>query len=462
MNAHNSPVQKSGQHNKLARALTLALGLTISPFALSASGDVAPMATLVVQNCNDTGYGSLRDAVSQASSGDIIDMSALSCSTINLQSTLIISQANLTLRGKASTAPPIIYSPIIETTNNVKLLSHTGAGKLKLSKVTLQKGNATDGIGGCVDSISGSVELDSAALKYCTAERSGNARGGAIYAGADVKLTNSRIMGSKAISGSAIAKGGGIFAKGDVVIFDDSLIRNNTAQGADAYGGGIFAGGKLDAALKRSTISGNKVIAPASSGRAYGGGAFVTGVASVALGAGLQVSGNHATGNNAKGGGLFLSEAGNIKYSSFKNNKAGSGVQVAADGHVEIVAVGLGRGVGCVEALLAVVDMGEHSSASSGAVIKHFMAHRARLCGDRGQWPLAEQGDLARCGDFGQHRRQGGWRFTRKRRNSAYFYPAKHDLRQSIEQLEVRCGSLFGEPHCNQEQHHHRQRRTQC
>ena len=325
MNAHNSPVQKSGQHNKLARALTLALGLTISPFALSASGDVAPMATLVVQNCNDTGYGSLRDAVSQASSGDIIDMSALSCSTINLQSTLIISQANLTLRGKASTAPPIIYSPIIETTNNVKLLSHTGAGKLKLSKVTLQKGNATDGIGGCVDSISGSVELDSAALKYCTAERSGNARGGAIYAGADVKLTNSRIMGSKAISGSAIAKGGGIFAKGDVVIFDDSLIRNNTAQGADAYGGGIFAGGKLDAALKRSTISGNKVIAPASSGRAYGGGAFVTGVASVALGAGLQVSGNHATGNNAKGGGLFLSEAGNIKYSSFKNNKAGSG-----------------------------------------------------------------------------------------------------------------------------------------
>ncbi len=318
MNAHNSPTQRSGQHSKLARALTLALGLTISPFALSASGDYTPSATHIVTSCADSGFGTLRNAIDLASSGDIIDMSTLGCSTITLDTRISTPLASLTLRGRETS--PNIYTPTITTNNSIGLLRHSGTGTLKLSRVTLLTGK-TSGFGGCIDSTSGSVELDSAALKYCTAESpSGGAAGGAIYAGKDVKLTNGRIIGSKVLSTDSRARGGAIFAKGDVVINDGSTITNNTANGVNAYGGGVFSDGQLTATLKRSTISGNKVIA--SGGKAYGGGAFVTGTTTVALGAGIEVSGNQATGSNSKGGGLFLSDASTIKYSLFKNNKS--------------------------------------------------------------------------------------------------------------------------------------------
>ena len=42
--------------------------------------------TTVVRNCNDQGSGSLRNAVSNASSGDTIDLGQLHCSTITLTS----------------------------------------------------------------------------------------------------------------------------------------------------------------------------------------------------------------------------------------------------------------------------------------------------------------------------------------------------------------------------------------
>ena len=317
MNAYNSPVEKSGQHSKLARALTLALGLTISPFALSASGDAAPMATLVVTSCADNGFGTLRNAIDLASSGDIIDMSTLGCSTITLATPILTTLTDLTLRGSLDSNG--FPTPTITTDNDINLLRHSANGTLKVSKVTLLSGKSTSGFGGCIDSF-GSVELDSAALKYCSAESNFEARGGALYAKHDVKLTKSRVMGSKAISSNGTARGGGIYAGGNINVNDDSLISNNTAQGTVAHGGGIFANGALGAALNRSKITGNKAIA--SGGDAFGGGAYIAGEATVGLGAGIDVSRNRATGSNAKGGGLFLGQAGNIKYSVFDKNKS--------------------------------------------------------------------------------------------------------------------------------------------
>ena len=41
---------------------------------------------LAVSNCNDAGPGSLRAAAEAALSGDVIDLTALACSTITLTS----------------------------------------------------------------------------------------------------------------------------------------------------------------------------------------------------------------------------------------------------------------------------------------------------------------------------------------------------------------------------------------
>ena len=318
MSVHSPPASNVGPHSKLTHALTLALGLSVSSFALSAPNDYAPTATQVVTNCADSGAGSLRNAVALASSGDIIDMSALGCSTINLQSAVIIPQENLTLLGKVVGASPATYSPTISTAVNTRLLRHNGTGKLKLSKITLQRGKAP-GFGGCVDSPDGGVELNSTAVKYCTVENNNSdAGGGAIYAGKDVKMTGSTIVGSKALAPAGIARGGAIFAKGDVIINDGSHITSNAAEGTSAFGGGIFSSGKLNVGLNRSAISGNKAIG--SSGDAYGGGAFVGGTTTVGLGGGIAVSENQAIGPEARGGGLFLSEASSFKYSAFENN----------------------------------------------------------------------------------------------------------------------------------------------
>ncbi len=335
MNAHSPPATHLRQHSTLVRALTLALGLTISPFALSASGDYAPSATHIVTSCGNGGPGTLRKAIDLASTGDIIDLSTLSCDTITLEYILQIPQDDLTLLGKVATASPVSYTPTITINGNPGnvngILHHNGTGRLKLSQVTVREGISEAGVGGCVTSIGGGVELDFAALKNCTSERALGSTGGAIHAGKTVKLTNSTITGSTAIASNGRARGGAIYAKGDVAINDGSTISNNTAHGENAYGGGIYSGGKLTIGSNRSTISGNKVIT--TTGKAYGGGAFVKGTTNLALGgAGIEVSGNQATGPNSRGGGLFLSQAGNMKYSSFTNNTAGSGGAIFSEG----------------------------------------------------------------------------------------------------------------------------------
>src|SRR5512144_262636 len=51
-----------------------------------AGGSHGPASTLQVMNCNDSGPGSLRDAITAAASGATIDLSQLACSTITLGS----------------------------------------------------------------------------------------------------------------------------------------------------------------------------------------------------------------------------------------------------------------------------------------------------------------------------------------------------------------------------------------
>lgn len=389
MNLDSPKSTKFGQRHQLARALTLALGLSVSPFAFSAMDGYAPAATLVVTNCNDSGFGSLRDALTQAASGDIIDMSGLSCSTITLQSRIILSQDDLTLVGK--TAPSGSFSrnvPVITSAAGADtgLLRHQGTGKLKLSKVSMHGGHTTSGWGGCVDSVDGSVELDSSMLKYCTVRPTsgtGVARGGAVYAGSNVTLDNSVIILSEATSTGGEASGGAVYAKGNVVLKNKSEVSQNLAEGVSARGGGIFAGGTLQVVLERSKITSNEASATGTGG-AHGGGIFVTGTSTVGLGSGIQVSSNKAKGSGAKGGGFFLNSGGSFKYSSFTNNKAdneGGGIYSAGGISLDGCTItgnsagsgtvgGSGGGIRAMESLTLEKSTvtGNHAAASGGGL----------------------------------------------------------------------------------------------
>ena len=225
--------------------------------------DATIAATHVVTNCDNTGSGSLRDAINEADTGDIIDMSNLACGVITLEQVLLIDQDNLTLRGKLTSAEKYTPSPILEghDNNSNGLLWHTGAGTLRVEALGLQEGrkyNTDAGMapgGACVTS-SGNIALVESSVKYCTTERDGKVEGGAVYAAGNVTLTRSQVRDSEAVSRTDRSYGGGIYAGGRLNM-TDSILRNNiaAAPGSSSYAGGAFARG--GGTLRRVDVANN-------------------------------------------------------------------------------------------------------------------------------------------------------------------------------------------------------------
>ena len=127
---------------------------------------------------------------------------------------------------------------------------HVGSGQLSLTGLTVVSGakysNTTESApGGCIYS-QGSVSMDDAGAKYCTAQANGtgDALGGAVYARAGAVLFESTISGSTAHSVDGGASGGGLYSPGPVLA-KYSIFRNNTAStdGGGGFGGAAFLGG---------------------------------------------------------------------------------------------------------------------------------------------------------------------------------------------------------------------------
>ncbi|HEY0179318.1 MAG TPA: choice-of-anchor Q domain-containing protein [Dokdonella sp.] len=215
-----------------------------------------PAAAVAVTNCDDAGPSSLREAVENAVSGDIVDLTGLGCSTITLTTGVLATSVDeLTLLGPGPAAL------VVDAQYASPHLLHLGSGTLTVSGLTLVDGHkyatgAGEASGGCIFS-SGSVQLDHAVASRCsvTTSGSGRARGGAIFA-ADVVLLSSAVNDSGALSQAAYAIGGGVYTQDFFAFY--SVLAGNHASGAQpylGYGGAVFATG--EAFVLASTISGN-------------------------------------------------------------------------------------------------------------------------------------------------------------------------------------------------------------
>ncbi|KAB2898623.1 MAG: right-handed parallel beta-helix repeat-containing protein [Dokdonella sp.] len=257
-----------------------------------------PAASIPVTNCNDAGTGSLRDAISGAASGDTIDLTGLSCSTITLTTGMIsIGQDDLTLQGPGMLA--------LEVSGNdaSRVFWHVGDGTLRINDMTvshghkyLAEGDTGNPAGGCVFSL-GHVTMDHAWAKYCKAESSDvdtPVRGGAIYAKLGLGLFNSFITSSEAKSTAFETRGGGAYTQGAAMIIE-SIIENNAATGPVANtGGGIQTG-----SLRAGGVAGDDVLSKYSTfnnNHAMLGGGIYTN-------ADLSVLNSTVSGNSACGGG---------------------------------------------------------------------------------------------------------------------------------------------------------------
>ena len=227
-----------------------------------------PASVLTVSNCDDSGPGSMRDTIAGAATGDVIDLNALSCSTITL-TTGAISTAldDLTILGPGA--------PNLTIDANLKsgVFSHYGSGTLAIDGVTIQNGYISGYAyhgGGCVLSAS-NVTVDNSTLRHCYSYTA-HSFGGAICAVGTVTLNKSLLTGNATLGhfyyyyyvgypnpylfGGKSWGGAAYAAKGFTIT--SSTVSNNTAyfNNRGSIGGGIAtrSGGDL---IVGSTFSGN-------------------------------------------------------------------------------------------------------------------------------------------------------------------------------------------------------------
>jgi len=225
--------------------------------------------TITVTNTNDSGPGSLRQALAIANDGDTIDAKGIS-GTITLTSGLLLVDKSVTING-------------------------AGAGVLAVD------GNASSSI----FQIGTGAASPMVAISGLTIRNAQGGFGGGISNGSGATLT----ITNSTISGSTAAFGGGIFNGGPLTIANTTVTGNTAGEG-----GGIYSNSSLT--ITSCTISGNTV-------NSDGGGIFNIGTAAIT---------NSTLSNNSAsdGGGIFTFGAVEIGDTVLKSGA--SGVNIANNG----------------------------------------------------------------------------------------------------------------------------------
>lgn len=229
-----------------------------------------PTGALLVQNCDDSGPGSLRDVLAQAVDGSSIDLTQLACSTITLTSGallvppeigtlhLLADESLPTRPARPSSTAGLPLPRVTISGGDDRVIEHQGSGLLYLLSIAVDGGDSAQAKGGCIYS-SGTVYLADSKVSGCRARATASeaALGGGIYARAGVSLSRSAISGNRAESESGYSYGGGIFVRGGSgVSLSNGWIADNQAVGEFSYGGGVAANGPVN--LLRMAVTGNR------------------------------------------------------------------------------------------------------------------------------------------------------------------------------------------------------------
>jgi hypothetical protein len=310
--------------------------------------------TITVTNTNDSGPGSLRQALADVNDGDTINFSVTG--TIGLTSGELAVDKSITISG-----PGLDILTVSRSSNTPFRIFHVMPGQtVNIEGLTISGGNAQFDIGGGILNDHATLTLTNCAVDGNEAEEgagiyndvatltsadstvTGNrstgdpiAFGGGIYndgsyGSVPLTLINSTISSNSATSGFPYTLGiaGGIFSQGGTLTITNSTIAGNfagsTGGGIASYytlaitdsivsgngagggkfnrpgsGGGIYAAGTVT--ISNSTISGNSVFGSGLKGPGLGGGIDASGTATISN---STLSGNSVL-NYGNGGGIF-------------------------------------------------------------------------------------------------------------------------------------------------------------
>jgi Ca2+-binding RTX toxin-like protein len=307
--------QTEREDRRRRRRLTAAAGAALGGAVLFAPA--ADAATFTVTNLEDSGAGSLRDAVEDANAAagdDVVVFQTGLSGTITLTSGAIyIHSDGLDIQGPG---PDQITVSGDDSSQIFHLYEFDSNGEpVRISGMTLTDGFTT-GWGGALYSDNHGFNAAELTIDNVVIQNSVAAQGGGAIWQQHGSLTilNSTVTGNESQSGT----GGGLYSNdtdGDLpteVSIQDSSFTNNTSS---SNGGGLgISDASADVEIVRTTISGN------TAAGGDGGGAYVY------RNEGVRVTDSTFAGNDADsdGGGiaLYSNDAVSIQRSTFSANSA--------------------------------------------------------------------------------------------------------------------------------------------
>jgi hypothetical protein len=316
---------------------------------LMRAGNALPSNIILVTNTNDSGPGSLRDALAVANDGDTIDVNGVSGTILLISGELQINH-NVTISGPGAQnlavngngtfrvfenfASDVTISgftvtnglpPIGDNNGGGGILNHGGLTLIAISILNSNAGGSfpppNSGGGGIGVSAGGTLTVTASII---SGNESQQGPGGGISAGGTVTISNSTINNNE-----GLCAGGGIAFNdigGTLTVMSSTIIGNSVlgcpvsarAGWVHTGGGGITSSGSVT--VTNSTISGNAV---AQGGvPATGGGVACSGPVTVIN---STISGNTVGGYMCEGGGIHNGGTLTLTNSTLSGNSASSG-----------------------------------------------------------------------------------------------------------------------------------------
>jgi len=305
----------------------------ISVSLLCAIGISAHAAVITVTNTNDSGPGSLRQALAVVNDGDAINFdSALNRQTITLTTAELLIDRSISIMGPG---PDLLTVARAKNAALFRIFHVTPGRAVTIEGLTIQNGSGSGG---------GGVLNDHATLTIDSCIVSGNfapdSQGAGLYndgSGSIAHLTilNTTISGNQALSTVTLTAGGGIANDGSnggspTLTIVNSLVNDNLAKfdqgfASSGNGGGIYNNGASATLEITNSIVNNNGVGhlPGGSGQTFGYGGGIIRHCTIA-------------GNNAdnRGGGIVVQGFLVIGNTILKTGISGANIVTSSGGTV--------------------------------------------------------------------------------------------------------------------------------
>jgi len=217
------------------------------------------MATFYVDNTNESGPGSLREAILDANAASGADEIRFNV----LTGTILVDGDDLDISDDLRIIGPVDASGrptiTIDGEADSRIFDIGSSAPVTLENLVITNGESTDD-GGAIDSASDLTLINTVVSNSLTS--TSNEEGGGIYVDGNLRLLDSWIVGNRT-TGFQNSEGGGVFVDGNLYAAN-STISGNFTDSRDSEGGGIYASG--DVIGTNLTIHGNVASNPDSRG----------------------------------------------------------------------------------------------------------------------------------------------------------------------------------------------------